>query len=122
VAHLRAGELSIQLAGANDASREVLRAALPQLERDLRDNGFASCTVNVSQDGPQSDRQHRPLWTLGTDAQSGNGHHGHDGSGHHGGHRRHDAVAAVTAAGSTAGTGHPDGRTTPTGRSLDTRV
>ena len=49
---LRGHELHLQLAGASDATRDVLRAALGDLRRDLATQGFAATTIDVSADSP----------------------------------------------------------------------
>jgi hypothetical protein len=60
VAIVKGDQLSVQLTGATDASRDALRAALPELERDLRDGGFATLTLNV-RETPHPEPV-RPAW------------------------------------------------------------
>lgn len=59
VATVKGDQLSVQLTGATEVGRDALRAALPELERDLRDGGFATLNLNV-RDTPQPDP--RPAW------------------------------------------------------------
>jgi flagellar hook-length control protein FliK len=59
VATVKGDQLSVQLTGATETGRDALRAALPQLERDLRDGGFATLNLNV-RETPQPDP--RPAW------------------------------------------------------------
>jgi flagellar hook-length control protein FliK len=63
IAEVRDGSLTVHLTGSTDAGREAMKAALPDLERDLRDSGFSSCSLNVASDGPRQDRPaYRPNW------------------------------------------------------------
>ncbi|GIJ48663.1 hypothetical protein Val02_55490 [Virgisporangium aliadipatigenens] len=73
VAQVRGDELAVHLTGASDAGTEALRAALPELERELRDGGFSQLALNVGQDGAQQqDRSGRPAWSL-DNGGTGNG-------------------------------------------------
>ncbi|HEX5741593.1 MAG TPA: flagellar hook-length control protein FliK [Pilimelia sp.] len=47
VAEIRDGAIHVQLAGATDAGRESLRAALPDLRRELTDSGFTDCQLDL---------------------------------------------------------------------------
>ncbi|GIJ52518.1 flagellar hook-length control protein FliK [Virgisporangium aurantiacum] len=66
VATVKGDQLSVQLTGATEVGRDALRAALPELERDLRDGGFATLTLNV-RDAPPPDP--RPAWATPTAPQ-----------------------------------------------------
>jgi hypothetical protein len=68
-ATVKGDQLSVQLTGATDVGRDALRAALPQLERDLRDGGFATLNLNV-REAPQPDLL-RPAWAQGTTPATG---------------------------------------------------
>jgi hypothetical protein len=52
IAEIRNGAIQVHLAGGTDAGREALRAALPDLRRDLQDAGFSSCELDLRQDAP----------------------------------------------------------------------
>jgi hypothetical protein len=60
VATVKGDQLSVQLTGATEVGREAMRAALPQLERDLRDGGFATLNLTV-REAPLPDPV-RPTW------------------------------------------------------------
>jgi hypothetical protein len=86
-----------------------MRAALPQLEKELRDSGYSSCTLDVSQDAPRQDLSNRPQWSFG------GGRSGGDGSPNGGGHgqdRRagggRDEVRVATTAARRAASGSLD--------------
>jgi flagellar hook-length control protein FliK len=49
VAELRDGDIHLRLAGATEAAREALRAALPDLRRELADAGLNAGTLDVWQ-------------------------------------------------------------------------
>jgi flagellar hook-length control protein FliK len=59
VAEIRDGTVAMQLAGSTEAARDALRAALPDLRRELTDSGFRDCQLDLRQDGGQPDRQLR---------------------------------------------------------------
>jgi hypothetical protein len=135
VAEVRGDNLSVHLSGATDAGREALRAALPQLERLLRDGGFASCTVDVGREAVP-DRSARPAWSMTGDGQPGGPHGGRPGGqegtqhgspqGSHGPHgRQHDGRSDAHDDGHQAGRHQaeagPDRDATAT-RSLDLHV
>jgi flagellar hook-length control protein FliK len=50
VAEVRDGAIAVQLAGGSEAARAALQAALPDLRQDLRDAGFAQCSLDLHQD------------------------------------------------------------------------
>ncbi len=59
VAHITADAVRVDLVGASDASRDVLRAALGDLRRDLADAGL-NVQVGLGGSGPGQDgTQHR---------------------------------------------------------------
>ncbi|GAA3261155.1 flagellar hook-length control protein FliK [Dactylosporangium siamense] len=49
VAEVRDGAIAVQLAAGSEAARVALQAALPDLRQDLRDGGFAQCTLDLHQ-------------------------------------------------------------------------
>ncbi|MCW2638878.1 MAG: Collagen alpha-2(I) chain, partial [Dactylosporangium sp.] len=51
-AEVRTGDIHVHLAGATDAAREALRAALPELRKELQGSGFGSSSLDVSHDAP----------------------------------------------------------------------
>jgi flagellar hook-length control protein FliK len=57
VAEIRGGTVSLQLSGSTEAGRETLRAALPDLRRELIESGFGKCDVDLRQDGGQARQQ-----------------------------------------------------------------
>jgi flagellar hook-length control protein FliK len=57
VAEIRDGTVSLQLSGSTEAGRESLRAALPDLRRELIESGFGKCDVDLRQDGEQARQQ-----------------------------------------------------------------
>jgi flagellar hook-length control protein FliK len=66
-AEIRGGDIHVHLAGATDAAREALRAALPELRKELQGSGFGSSSLDVSRDAPGQDgaqgrqaREHQP--------------------------------------------------------------
>jgi flagellar hook-length control protein FliK len=56
VAEVRGGTIAVHLAGGNEAAREALQGALPDLQRDLEAGGFDSCSLNLGQPGSERDR------------------------------------------------------------------
>jgi hypothetical protein len=64
IAQVRGDELSVQLTGGTEAGRDALKAALPELERELRDGGFNTIAVNVRAPAPV-DAAQRPAWAGG---------------------------------------------------------
>jgi hypothetical protein len=61
LAEIRGGEIHVHLAGGTEVGREALRAALPELRRELQDAGFTATSLDVQQDAPgygQPGRQH----------------------------------------------------------------
>ena len=66
VAEIREGSVHLQLAGATEAGREALRAALPDLRRELQQGGFARCSLDLGPGTPQGghpyERESAP-WT-----------------------------------------------------------
>jgi hypothetical protein len=80
-----------------------MRAALPQLEKELRDSGYRSCTLDVSQDAPRQDLSNRPQWSFGGGRSGGDGSANGDGrgdsqrAGSNGRERDEDRVAPTTA-------------------------
>jgi flagellar hook-length control protein FliK len=59
VAEIRDGTVAMQLTGSTEAGREALRAALPDLRRELTESGFRDCQLDLRQDGGQPDQQLR---------------------------------------------------------------
>jgi flagellar hook-length control protein FliK len=59
VAEIRDGTVAMQLSGSTEAGREALRAALPDLRRELTESGFRDCELDLRQDGGQPDQQLR---------------------------------------------------------------
>nr|WP_275941331.1 flagellar hook-length control protein FliK [Planosporangium flavigriseum] len=66
-AEVRGGDIHVHLAGATDAAREALRAALPELRKELQGSGFGSSSLDVSRDAPgnggapgRQAREHQP--------------------------------------------------------------
>jgi hypothetical protein len=59
VAEVRDGTVHLQLSGATEAGRDALRAALPDLRRELLESGFAGCSLDLRQDAHHSG-QFRP--------------------------------------------------------------
>jgi flagellar hook-length control protein FliK len=57
LAEIRGTDIHLQLAGATEAGRQALQAALPLLRKELQDAGFGSCAMDVQQDTPQGQRQ-----------------------------------------------------------------
>jgi flagellar hook-length control protein FliK len=53
VAEIRDGAVHLHLAGANEAAREALREALPDLRRELQQGGFTRCSLDLGQGTPQ---------------------------------------------------------------------
>jgi flagellar hook-length control protein FliK len=51
-AEVRGGDVHVHLAGATDAARDALRAALPELRKELQGSGFGSTSLDVSRDAP----------------------------------------------------------------------
>jgi flagellar hook-length control protein FliK len=68
VAEIRGGDIHLHLAGATEAGREALRAALPQLREDLRNAGFSGSTLDLAHN-PLGHHDARP----GSDRQPGHG-------------------------------------------------
>lgn len=58
MAEIRNGAISVHLAGATDAGREALLAALPDLRRELEAGGFGSTAVELRQT-PSDSGRHR---------------------------------------------------------------
>ncbi|NHC16230.1 flagellar hook-length control protein FliK, partial [Motilibacter deserti] len=54
IAELRDGRVHLQLTGGTEAGREALKAALPDLKRDLADAGLSTGSLEVGSDGPGS--------------------------------------------------------------------
>jgi flagellar hook-length control protein FliK len=50
LAELRGGDIHLHLAGATEAGREALRAALPELRRELEQAGFQATSLEVAPD------------------------------------------------------------------------
>jgi hypothetical protein len=63
VAQVRGDELSVQLTGSTEAGREALKEALPELEQQLRGDGFNTLAVNV-REAARLDAA-RPAWAGG---------------------------------------------------------
>ena len=53
VAEIRGGDIHLQLAGSTEAGREALRAALPDLRRELQQAGFQTASLDVALDFQQ---------------------------------------------------------------------
>ncbi|MDP9394576.1 MAG: flagellar hook-length control protein FliK, partial [Actinomycetota bacterium] len=115
VAEMRSGVLSLQLAGSNDLAREALRAALPDLRRELAEAGVLSGSLDV-----RSDDSSAPPWQ-----QQGSGTaEGRDGGGRS---SRGGAGAPRGSGGGDAQVGPNDGRRSSggsvrDGRALDVRI
>ena len=60
VAQVRGDELSVRLTGTG-AGADALKAALPELEQQLRDGGFTTVAVDV-REAPRLDQALRPAW------------------------------------------------------------
>ena len=81
IAQIRNGEIHLHLSGATEAGREALRAALPDLHRELRDAGFSTthqggtsrsgrasrfrgpvrrCRTSIGRPAPRPSRSRRP--------------------------------------------------------------
>jgi flagellar hook-length control protein FliK len=52
-AEVRNGEIHVQLAGATDAGREALRAALPELRQELEQSGTSTLSMDAGHDRGQ---------------------------------------------------------------------
>jgi hypothetical protein len=63
VAEVRGDELSVRLTGTTTGA-DALKAALPQLEQQLRDGGFSTVAVDV-REAPRLDQALRPAWAAG---------------------------------------------------------
>jgi hypothetical protein len=63
VAQVRGDELSVRLTGTATGA-DALKAALPQLEQQLRDGGFNTVAVDV-REAPRLDQALRPAWATG---------------------------------------------------------
>jgi hypothetical protein len=63
VAQVRGDELSVRLTGTATGA-DALKAALPQLEQQLRDGGFSTVAVDV-REAPRLDQALRPAWAAG---------------------------------------------------------
>jgi flagellar hook-length control protein FliK len=59
-AEVRAGQIHLHLAGATDAGREALRAALPDLHRELQQSGFSTSSLDVSHQPPPQQQHQQP--------------------------------------------------------------
>jgi flagellar hook-length control protein FliK len=62
-AEIRGNQVHLHLAGATDAGREALRAALPDLHRELQSAGFTTASLDVRHEPPaqqQPGQQHQP--------------------------------------------------------------
>jgi flagellar hook-length control protein FliK len=75
-AEVRGGDIHLHLAGATDAGREALRAALPDLKKELLGSGLGSCSMDLAHDAPGGggapDREARqPQPGAGRDADTG---------------------------------------------------
>jgi flagellar hook-length control protein FliK len=51
-AEVRGGDIHVHFAGATDAARDALRAALPELRKELQGSGFGSSSLDVSHHAP----------------------------------------------------------------------
>jgi flagellar hook-length control protein FliK len=60
VAEIRGGDIHLHLAGATEAGREALRAALPELRRELQQAGFRDASLDVGLDLQQQPAQDQP--------------------------------------------------------------
>ena len=58
VAEIRDGAVHLQLSGAEDGAHDALRAALPELRKELEDGGFTSCTLDLTREAPQRHHEH----------------------------------------------------------------
>jgi flagellar hook-length control protein FliK len=66
VAEVRNGEINVQLSGSTDAGTDALRNALDDLRRELRDAGFANCSLDLRQGtGQQEQARPQPRFTGG---------------------------------------------------------
>lgn len=59
VAEVRDGSVHLQLSGMEDGAHDALRAALPELRKELEDGGFSSCTLDLTREGPQGRQEHQ---------------------------------------------------------------
>jgi flagellar hook-length control protein FliK len=60
-AQVRGNDIQLDLGGATEGAREALRAALPELRRELERAGFDSCLLNTGTGGAREDRR-PPHW------------------------------------------------------------
>jgi flagellar hook-length control protein FliK len=60
-AQVRGQDIQLDLGGGTEAAREALRAALPELRRELERAGFDSCLLNTGTGGAQDDHR-QPQW------------------------------------------------------------
>ncbi|MFL6140959.1 MAG: flagellar hook-length control protein FliK, partial [Labedaea sp.] len=58
-AQVRGQDIQLNLGGATESGREALRAALPDLRRELEQAGFSSCLFNTGTGGREDNR---PAW------------------------------------------------------------
>ncbi|HET9143761.1 flagellar hook-length control protein FliK [Actinophytocola sp.] len=56
-AQVRGQDIQLDLGGATEAGREALRAALPELRRELERAGFDSCLLNTGTGGARDDHR-----------------------------------------------------------------
>ncbi len=72
VAELRAGAIHLHLSGASDAAREALRAALPDLRRELEEAGLSPGGLDVGLNGQSAgpDGRGQDTAPAATDARS----------------------------------------------------
>jgi flagellar hook-length control protein FliK len=52
-AEIRNGEVHVHLAGATDAGREALRAALPDLRKELQQSGLNTLSMDSGREDPR---------------------------------------------------------------------
>ncbi|WP_030177113.1 flagellar hook-length control protein FliK [Spirillospora albida] len=59
VAEVRDGTVHLQLSGMEDGAHDALRAALPELRKELEDGGFSSCTLDLTREAPHGRQEHQ---------------------------------------------------------------